>query len=165
MDPQAGRTWAWAAPPAALGQGGWREAWPRARVPCSAGGKPRLAPTPAAAHPSSVFQFKNPLILLLLGSALVSVLTQEYEDAVSIAMVSVWAPGSWAGCPGRPVSAHRGKELACARNESGTGRKRAHAFAPPAPGRVRPALSWWPRGCCAARGAAVSSLPAPGWRS
>ncbi|XP_034796728.3 calcium-transporting ATPase type 2C member 2 isoform X1 [Pan paniscus] len=30
-------------------------------------------------------QFKNPLILLLLGSALVSVLTKEYEDAVSIA--------------------------------------------------------------------------------
>ncbi|XP_012661551.1 calcium-transporting ATPase type 2C member 2 [Otolemur garnettii] len=34
-------------------------------------------------------QFKNPLILLLLGSALVSVLTREYEDAVSIAVVSV----------------------------------------------------------------------------
>uniref|UniRef100_I3N985 P-type Ca(2+) transporter n=1 Tax=Ictidomys tridecemlineatus TaxID=43179 RepID=I3N985_ICTTR len=33
-------------------------------------------------------QFKNPLILLLLGSALVSVLTKEYEDAVSIAMVT-----------------------------------------------------------------------------
>ncbi|XP_064129564.1 calcium-transporting ATPase type 2C member 2 [Loxodonta africana] len=33
-----------------------------------------------------VDQFKNPLILLLLGSALVSVLTKEYEDAVSIAM-------------------------------------------------------------------------------
>uniref|UniRef100_A0A2K5YJA5 P-type Ca(2+) transporter n=1 Tax=Mandrillus leucophaeus TaxID=9568 RepID=A0A2K5YJA5_MANLE len=32
-------------------------------------------------------QFKNPLILLLLGSALVSVLTKEYEDAVSIAML------------------------------------------------------------------------------
>ncbi|VTJ51302.1 Hypothetical predicted protein [Marmota monax] len=31
-------------------------------------------------------QFKNPLILLLLGSALVSVLTKEYEDAVSIAV-------------------------------------------------------------------------------
>ncbi|XP_053409526.1 calcium-transporting ATPase type 2C member 2 isoform X1 [Nycticebus coucang] len=31
-------------------------------------------------------QFKNPLILLLLGSALVSVLTREYEDAVSIAV-------------------------------------------------------------------------------
>ncbi|XP_004584279.2 calcium-transporting ATPase type 2C member 2 isoform X1 [Ochotona princeps] len=31
-------------------------------------------------------QFKNPLILLLLSSALVSVLTQEYEDAVSIAL-------------------------------------------------------------------------------
>uniref|UniRef100_A0A8C5JXF3 Calcium-transporting ATPase n=1 Tax=Jaculus jaculus TaxID=51337 RepID=A0A8C5JXF3_JACJA len=31
-------------------------------------------------------QFKNPLILLLLGSALVSVLTKEYEDAVSIAL-------------------------------------------------------------------------------
>uniref|UniRef100_A0A2K5HFA6 Calcium-transporting ATPase n=1 Tax=Colobus angolensis palliatus TaxID=336983 RepID=A0A2K5HFA6_COLAP len=33
-------------------------------------------------------QFKNPLILLLLGSALVSVLTKEYEDAISIATVS-----------------------------------------------------------------------------
>uniref|UniRef100_A0A8C5XMN3 Calcium-transporting ATPase n=1 Tax=Microcebus murinus TaxID=30608 RepID=A0A8C5XMN3_MICMU len=31
-------------------------------------------------------QFKNPLILLLLGSAVVSVLTREYEDAVSIAV-------------------------------------------------------------------------------
>uniref|UniRef100_A0A8C0IIV6 Calcium-transporting ATPase n=1 Tax=Bubo bubo TaxID=30461 RepID=A0A8C0IIV6_BUBBB len=32
-------------------------------------------------------QFKNPLILLLLASALVSVITKEYEDAASIAMV------------------------------------------------------------------------------
>ncbi|XP_013363425.1 PREDICTED: calcium-transporting ATPase type 2C member 2 isoform X2 [Chinchilla lanigera] len=31
-------------------------------------------------------QFKNPLILLLLGSAVVSVLTKQYEDAISIAM-------------------------------------------------------------------------------
>ncbi|KAM9048909.1 calcium-transporting ATPase type 2C member 2 isoform 1-T1 [Megaptera novaeangliae] len=31
-------------------------------------------------------QFKNPLILLLLASALVSVLTKNYEDAISIAM-------------------------------------------------------------------------------
>ncbi|NXX62287.1 AT2C2 ATPase, partial [Scopus umbretta] len=31
-------------------------------------------------------QFKNPLILLLLASALVSVITKEYEDAASIAM-------------------------------------------------------------------------------
>ncbi|XP_006022836.1 calcium-transporting ATPase type 2C member 2 isoform X1 [Alligator sinensis] len=31
-------------------------------------------------------QFKNPLILLLLASALVSIITKEYEDAVSIAM-------------------------------------------------------------------------------
>ncbi|XP_067158517.1 calcium-transporting ATPase type 2C member 2 [Apteryx mantelli] len=31
-------------------------------------------------------QFKNPLILLLLASALVSVVTREYEDAASIAM-------------------------------------------------------------------------------
>nr|XP_031536785.1 calcium-transporting ATPase type 2C member 2 [Vicugna pacos] len=37
-------------------------------------------------HPVSIFQFKNPLILLLLASALVSVLTKEYEDAVSIAL-------------------------------------------------------------------------------
>ncbi|NXP39736.1 AT2C2 ATPase, partial [Leiothrix lutea] len=32
-------------------------------------------------------QFKNPLILLLLASALVSVVTKEYEDAASITMV------------------------------------------------------------------------------
>ncbi|KFV70397.1 Calcium-transporting ATPase type 2C member 2, partial [Dryobates pubescens] len=32
-------------------------------------------------------QFKNPLILLLLASALVSVITKEYEDAASMAMV------------------------------------------------------------------------------
>uniref|UniRef100_A0A8C0FUA2 Calcium-transporting ATPase n=1 Tax=Bubo bubo TaxID=30461 RepID=A0A8C0FUA2_BUBBB len=38
-------------------------------------------------------QFKNPLILLLLASALVSVITKEYEDAASIAMVSVTFPG------------------------------------------------------------------------
>ncbi|XP_075833558.1 calcium-transporting ATPase type 2C member 2 isoform X2 [Microtus pennsylvanicus] len=31
-------------------------------------------------------QFRNPLILLLLGSAVVSVLTKEYEDAISIAL-------------------------------------------------------------------------------
>uniref|UniRef100_F6RX28 Calcium-transporting ATPase n=1 Tax=Callithrix jacchus TaxID=9483 RepID=F6RX28_CALJA len=37
-------------------------------------------------------QFKNPLILLLLGSALVSVLTREYEDAVSIATYVWCAP-------------------------------------------------------------------------
>lgn len=36
------------------------------------------------------FQFRNPLILLLLGSAVVSVLTKEYEDAISIALVSDW---------------------------------------------------------------------------
>ncbi|KAM9192336.1 calcium-transporting ATPase type 2C member 2 [Dugong dugon] len=34
-------------------------------------------------------QFKNPLILLLLGSAMVSVLTKEYEDAVSITMAVI----------------------------------------------------------------------------
>uniref|UniRef100_A0A452ECI0 P-type Ca(2+) transporter n=1 Tax=Capra hircus TaxID=9925 RepID=A0A452ECI0_CAPHI len=33
-------------------------------------------------------QFKNPLILLLLASALVSILTKKYEDAISIAVVS-----------------------------------------------------------------------------
>nr|XP_013812869.1 PREDICTED: calcium-transporting ATPase type 2C member 2 [Apteryx mantelli mantelli] len=33
-------------------------------------------------------QFKNPLILLLLASALVSVVTREYEDAASIAMIT-----------------------------------------------------------------------------
>uniref|UniRef100_A0A8D2N1Q9 Calcium-transporting ATPase n=1 Tax=Zonotrichia albicollis TaxID=44394 RepID=A0A8D2N1Q9_ZONAL len=37
-------------------------------------------------------QFKNPLILLLLASALVSVVTKEYEDAASITMVSVTCP-------------------------------------------------------------------------
>ncbi|XP_060109838.1 calcium-transporting ATPase type 2C member 2-like [Heteronotia binoei] len=34
-------------------------------------------------------QFKNPLILLLLASALVSVITKEYEDAVSITMAVI----------------------------------------------------------------------------
>ncbi|XP_062997114.1 calcium-transporting ATPase type 2C member 2 [Elgaria multicarinata webbii] len=34
-------------------------------------------------------QFKNPLILLLLASALVSVVTKEYEDAVSIAVAVI----------------------------------------------------------------------------
>lgn len=43
-----------------------------------------------------IFQFKNPLILLLLASALVSVLTKEYEDAISIAMVSAPRGGQ---CP------------------------------------------------------------------
>lgn len=38
------------------------------------------------------FQFRNPLILLLLGSSVVSVLTKEYEDAISIALVSDWRP-------------------------------------------------------------------------
>uniref|UniRef100_A0A8C3KM60 Calcium-transporting ATPase n=1 Tax=Calidris pygmaea TaxID=425635 RepID=A0A8C3KM60_9CHAR len=37
-------------------------------------------------------QFKNPLILLLLASALVSVITKEYEDAASIAMVGGTSP-------------------------------------------------------------------------
>uniref|UniRef100_A0A8C3XD23 Calcium-transporting ATPase n=1 Tax=Cyanoderma ruficeps TaxID=181631 RepID=A0A8C3XD23_9PASS len=37
-------------------------------------------------------QFKNPLILLLLASALVSVITKEYEDAASITMVGVTCP-------------------------------------------------------------------------
>lgn len=39
-----------------------------------------------------VFQFRNPLILLLLGSSAVSILTKEYEDAISIALVSDWWP-------------------------------------------------------------------------
>ncbi|GAB0195454.1 calcium-transporting ATPase type 2C member 2 [Grus japonensis] len=34
-------------------------------------------------------QFKNPLILLLLASALVSIVTKEYEDAASIAMAAL----------------------------------------------------------------------------
>ncbi|XP_036130363.1 calcium-transporting ATPase type 2C member 2 [Molossus molossus] len=34
-------------------------------------------------------QFKNPLILLLLGSALVSIVTKNYEDAISITMAVV----------------------------------------------------------------------------
>uniref|UniRef100_A0A8C8WUR3 P-type Ca(2+) transporter n=1 Tax=Panthera leo TaxID=9689 RepID=A0A8C8WUR3_PANLE len=37
-------------------------------------------------RPVFTFQFKNPLILLLLASALVSILTKEYGDAVSIAV-------------------------------------------------------------------------------
>lgn len=46
-------------------------------------------PPPPPRCPVFSLQFKNPLILLLLASALVSVLTKEYEDAVSIAVVSV----------------------------------------------------------------------------
>lgn len=34
------------------------------------------------------FQFKNPLILLLLGSAVVSVCMRQFDDAVSITVVS-----------------------------------------------------------------------------
>uniref|UniRef100_A0A8B9T8W3 Calcium-transporting ATPase n=1 Tax=Anas platyrhynchos TaxID=8839 RepID=A0A8B9T8W3_ANAPL len=37
-------------------------------------------------------QFKNPLILLLLASALVSVITKEYEDAASITVVGGTSP-------------------------------------------------------------------------
>ena len=34
-------------------------------------------------------QFKNPLILLLLGSAVVSVCMQQFDDAISITVVSI----------------------------------------------------------------------------
>lgn len=34
-------------------------------------------------------QFKNPLILLLLGSAFVSVCMKQFDDAVSITVVSI----------------------------------------------------------------------------
>lgn len=34
-------------------------------------------------------KFKNPLILLLLASALVSVIMQQFDDAASIAIVSI----------------------------------------------------------------------------
>ncbi len=34
-------------------------------------------------------QFKNPLIMLLLASALVSVLMGQYDDAISITVVSL----------------------------------------------------------------------------
>lgn len=49
------------------------------------------------------FQFKNPLILLLLASALVSVITKEFEDAASIAMVGGTSPATqpfalWSWC-------------------------------------------------------------------
>lgn len=33
-------------------------------------------------------QFKNPLIMLLLGSAIVSVCMKQFDDAVSITIVS-----------------------------------------------------------------------------
>lgn len=48
-------------------------------------------------------QFKNPLILLLLASALVSVITKEYEDAASITMVGVPCPLSPWWCPLSPI--------------------------------------------------------------
>ena len=51
-------------------------------------------PPPPPLCPVFSLQFKNPLILLLLASTLVSVLTKEYEDAVSIAVVSVWGSAS-----------------------------------------------------------------------
>ena len=35
-----------------------------------------------------LFQFKNPLILLLLGSAVVSVFMRQFDDAISITLVS-----------------------------------------------------------------------------
>ena len=35
-----------------------------------------------------MFQFKNPLILLLLGSAFVSICMKQFDDAVSITVVS-----------------------------------------------------------------------------
>lgn len=71
------------------------EAWPGVRTgvthtearseaqagPCKTGEEPTC--------PALLLQFKNPLILLLLASALVSILTKEYEDAISIAMVSM----------------------------------------------------------------------------
>lgn len=44
-------------------------------------------------HKTSVFfllfQFKNPLILLLLGSAVVSVIMQQFDDAISITVAIV----------------------------------------------------------------------------
>lgn len=36
-----------------------------------------------------LLQFKNPLILLLLASALVSVLMHQFDDAASIAIVRI----------------------------------------------------------------------------
>lgn len=45
-------------------------------------------------------QFKNPLIMLLLGSAFVSVCMKQFDDAVSITIVSVSVDGrrTRAGC-------------------------------------------------------------------
>uniref|UniRef100_A0A8D2MN93 P-type Ca(2+) transporter n=1 Tax=Zonotrichia albicollis TaxID=44394 RepID=A0A8D2MN93_ZONAL len=56
-------------------------------------------------------QFKNPLILLLLASALVSVVTKEYEDAASITMVSVTCPYHHGGCHLSPLPCLREGKL------------------------------------------------------
>ena len=37
---------------------------------------------------SNVPQFKDPLIMMLLASAVISVATQQYDDALSITVVS-----------------------------------------------------------------------------
>lgn len=65
----------------------------------------RLEAQRRAHPPAFIFQFKNPLILLLLASALVSILTKNYEDAISITVVSARrppgvAPAPRRGCPG-----------------------------------------------------------------
>ena len=36
-----------------------------------------------------IFQFNNPLILLLLGSAVVSIFMRQFDDAVSITVVCI----------------------------------------------------------------------------
>lgn len=41
------------------------------------------------AHYVFLLQFKNPLILLLLASALVSVCMKQFDDAVSITVVNI----------------------------------------------------------------------------
>lgn len=76
-----------------LGSRGWCQPGSLAlREELCDGDQPEETP-PQPRCPVFTLQFKNPLILLLLASALVSVLTKQYEDAVSIAMVSVCVGG------------------------------------------------------------------------
>ena len=47
-------------------------------------------------------KLKEPMVALLLGSACVSLLTKQYDDAISISLVSVRS-ARWAGGGGKEV--------------------------------------------------------------
>lgn len=125
-----------------------------------------------------LFQFKNPLILLLLASALVSVLTREYEDAVSIAVVS----GGTAPCRDSaplPDPLPRACRVSARKQEFGyrfkkKRRRRRKGKTHPS---VPPGVSWslghsslgrYPGGCWVFAGGTKVAVncfpPTPGWR-